>query len=36
MDIIEKLEKQYTEELSQGREIPEFRPGDNIAVNVRV
>ena len=36
MDIIEKLEKQYTEELSQGKEIPEFRPGDNIAVNVRV
>ena len=36
MDIIEKLEKQYMEELSQGREIPEFRPGDNIAVNVRV
>ena len=36
MDIIEKLEKQYVDELSQGKEIPEFRPGDNIAVNVRV
>ncbi len=36
MDIIEKLEKQYVDELSQGKEIPEFRPGDNIAVNIRV
>ncbi|MEC7830852.1 MAG: 50S ribosomal protein L19 [Pseudomonadota bacterium] len=36
MDIIEKLEKQYTEELSQGKEIPEFRAGDNIAVNVLI
>ena len=36
MDIIEKLEKEYTEELSQGKEIPEFRAGDNIAVNVLI
>ena len=36
MDIIGKLEKQYVDELSQGKEIPEFRPGDNIAVNIRV
>ena len=36
MDIVKKIEKEYLDELSEGKDIPEFRPGDNIAVNVKI
>lgn len=36
MDAIENIEKQYLNELSEGKEYPDFRSGDTIAVNVVV
>ena len=36
MDAIGNIEKQYLNELSEGKEYPDFRPGDTIAVNVVV
>ena len=36
MDAIENIEKQYLNELSEGKEYPDFRPGDTIAVSVVV
>ena len=32
MDAIENIEKQYLNELSEGKEYPDFRSGDTIAV----
>ncbi len=34
MNIIEQLEKEHIEEL--GKQVPEFAPGDNVRVNVKV
>ena len=36
MDAIENIEKQYLNELSEGKEYPDFRSGDTIAVSVVV
>ena len=36
MDIIQELEKEQIEELSAGKEIPDFQPGDTLLVNVKV
>ena len=36
MDKIEKLEQQQIDKLSQGKEFPDFRPGDTVRVNVKV
>ena len=36
MDAIGNIEKQYLDELSEGKEYPDFRPGDTIAVSVVV
>ena len=36
MDAIGNIEKQYLNELSEGKEYPDFRPGDTIAVSVVV
>lgn len=36
MNIIEQLEKEQIAELEKTREIPEFGPGDNVRVNVKV
>ena len=36
MDAIGNIEKQYLDELSEGKEYPDFRPGDTIAVSVIV
>ena len=36
MDIIQQLEAEAIESLAQGRNIPEFRPGDTLRVGVKV
>ncbi len=36
MNIIEELDKEQIEALTEGREIPEFGPGDTLRVGVRV
>ncbi|GIX16860.1 MAG: 50S ribosomal protein L19 [Rhodothalassiaceae bacterium] len=36
MNIIEKLERDEIAKLTEGKEIPDFRPGDTIRVMVRV
>ena len=36
MNLIEELEKEQVERLTQGKTIPQFAPGDTIRVNVRV
>jgi len=36
MDIIQQVEQEQLEKLTAGRQIPEFRPGDTVRVNVRV
>ena len=36
MDIIAELEKEQVAKLAQGRDIPDFRPGDTVLVNVKV
>jgi len=36
MNIIEQLEKEQVEKLSQGKTIPEFAAGDTVKVNVKV
>jgi large subunit ribosomal protein L19 len=36
MNIIEELEKEQIAKLTEGREIPDFAPGDTLRVGVRV
>src|SRR3954471_790975 len=36
MNLIQQLEAEQIESLTQGRPIPEFRPGDTLRVGVRV
>jgi large subunit ribosomal protein L19 len=36
MDIIQQVEQEQLAKLASGREIPDFRPGDTIRVNVKV
>ena len=36
MNIIEVLEKEEMQRLSEGKTIPEFNPGDSVVVNVNV
>ncbi len=36
MNIIETLEREQIERLTEGREIPDFRPGDTVRVNYKV
>jgi large subunit ribosomal protein L19 len=36
MNLIQQLEAEQIESLTQGRAIPEFRPGDTVRVGVRV
>src|SRR4029078_3024330 len=36
MDIIQQLDKEQVEELSAGKDIPDFQPGDTGLVNVKV
>jgi large subunit ribosomal protein L19 len=36
MNLIQTLEQEQIEKLSQGKEIPEFGPGDTVLVNVKV
>lgn len=36
MNKIEKLEKEQVAKLAEGKEIPDFRPGDTLRVNVKV
>ena len=36
MDSIKKIEKEYLGQLSEGKDYPDFRPGDTVAVNVLV
>jgi large subunit ribosomal protein L19 len=36
MDIIQEVEKEQLAKLTGGRQIPEFRPGDTVRVNVKV
>lgn len=36
MNIIEKLEKEQIAKLMEGKNIPEFAPGDTLKVNVKV
>lgn len=36
MNIIEKLEKEQIEKLTEGKTVPEFGPGDTVKVNVKV
>ena len=36
MDAIGNIEKQYLNELSEGKEYPDFRPGDTLSVSVVV
>ena len=36
MNIIEAFEKQQIEKLSADKQIPEFKPGDTIRVNVKI
>lgn len=36
MNIIERIEREEIAKLSEGRDIPEFAPGDTLRVSVRV
>lgn len=36
MNMIEKLEQQQVSALTEGKDIPEFAPGDTLRVNVKV
>lgn len=36
MNLIQQLEQEQLQKLSQGKEIPDFGPGDTIIVNVKV
>ena len=36
MNLIQQLEQEQLQKLSQGKEIPAFGPGDTIIVNVKV
>lgn len=36
MNIIEELNKEQAAQLAEGKEIPDFRPGDTVRVNVKV
>src|SRR3984893_16720286 len=36
MDIIQTLEREEMERVSQGKQMPDFAPGDTILVNVKV
>jgi len=36
MNMIEKIEKEQMAQLTEGKTIPEFAPGDTIKVNVKV
>jgi large subunit ribosomal protein L19 len=36
MNVIQQLEQQQVAALTQSRQIPDFRPGDTVRVNVRV
>ena len=36
MNIIQKLEKEQIEKLTEGKEIPDFAAGDTLRVNVKV
>ncbi|WP_425063719.1 50S ribosomal protein L19 [Pyruvatibacter mobilis] len=36
MNIIEEIEKEQQAKLTEGKEIPYFRPGDTVRVNVKV
>ena len=36
MNIIEQIDKEQVAKLTEGREIPDFRPGDTVLVNVKV
>ena len=36
MNLIQQIEKEQVAKLSAGKEIPEFRPGDTVLVNVKV
>ena len=36
MNIIERIEREEIAKLSEGRDVPEFAPGDTLRVNVRV
>ena len=36
MNLIQQLEAEQIESLSQGRTVPEFRPGDTLRVGVKV
>jgi len=36
MNLIQQLEAEAIEQFSQGKDIPDFRPGDTVRVGVRV
>lgn len=36
MNVIQQIEQQQVAALTQARQIPDFRPGDTVRVNVRV
>ncbi|MCH2037714.1 MAG: 50S ribosomal protein L19 [Rickettsiales bacterium] len=36
VNLVEKFEQQQTAKLSEGKEFPDFQPGDTIRVNVRI
>src|SRR5262249_13052915 len=36
MNLIQQLEKEQVAKLSEGKEIPDFQPGDTVIVNVKV
>lgn len=36
MNSVEKFEAKHAEHLSEGKQIPDFSPGDTVRVNVRV
>ena len=36
MNLIQELEKEQLDKLSEGKKIPDFAPGDTVRVNVRI
>ena len=36
MNVIEQIEREQIEQLTDGRTVPDFRPGDTVRVNVKV
>jgi large subunit ribosomal protein L19 len=36
MNTLQKLEHEYTAKLTEGKNIPDFAPGDTLRVNVRI